>query len=388
VAEARGLAARAAFPLQASITVSFLAGSSLPTALYPLYQAAWGFSPLTITAIFAAYAFAVLCALLVAGRLADHLGRRPVLLVATVAQAAAMAVYGGATGVSALLAARIIQGLATGASVGAVGAALLDLHRERGARANALTPIMGIALGALGGGLMVHFFPAPLRLPYVVLGLVYAFQCWGLLFLPESVARRPGALASLRPSIHVSPAARPALAFAVPVLVAVWAIFGFYASLGPALVSRLFGFDASLFGGAALFVLSASGAVALRKLPGTSTLGLLRIGAAGVCAGAITVLAALASHAASLYLLGTIVTGIGFGTGFQGALRSILAPVPAAERAAVLSVVYIVCYVSMGLPSVLAGCAIAAGYPLQGVADAFAAVVLALAAFGLAKARA
>jgi hypothetical protein len=40
-----------AFYLQASIIVSFLAGSSAPTPLYATYQAKWGFSPITVTVI-------------------------------------------------------------------------------------------------------------------------------------------------------------------------------------------------------------------------------------------------------------------------------------------------------------------------------------------------
>ncbi len=59
------LSPTAAFYLQASITVMFLAGSSAPSPLYPIYQAAWGFSPIAITVIFGVYALAVLAALLV-----------------------------------------------------------------------------------------------------------------------------------------------------------------------------------------------------------------------------------------------------------------------------------------------------------------------------------
>src|SRR5262245_64661068 len=87
------LSPTAAFYLQASITVAFLAGSSAPSPLYPIYQAAWGFSSLAITVIFGVYAFAVLVALLIAGRISDHVGRRPVLLIATLVQAITMIVF-------------------------------------------------------------------------------------------------------------------------------------------------------------------------------------------------------------------------------------------------------------------------------------------------------
>jgi high-affinity Fe2+/Pb2+ permease len=58
------LSPTASFFLMASITVSFLAGSSAPTPLYPFYQSQWGFSPLMVTVIFGVYALAVLLALL------------------------------------------------------------------------------------------------------------------------------------------------------------------------------------------------------------------------------------------------------------------------------------------------------------------------------------
>src|SRR5580704_4004893 len=109
------LSPAASFYLLASMTVSFLAGSAAPTPLYPLYQAMWGFSPVTLTVIFGIYALAVLAALLIAGRLSDHLGRRPVLIAASVAQVVVMLMFATATGVTGLLVARIIQGITTGA---------------------------------------------------------------------------------------------------------------------------------------------------------------------------------------------------------------------------------------------------------------------------------
>src|ERR1700759_718317 len=108
--------------LLASLTVSFLAASGAPTPLYDVYQQHWGFSPITTTLIFAVYAITVLCALLVFGRLSDHIGRKPVLLSAIVVQAASLVVFTTATGVSDLILARVIQGVSAGAALGAIGA--------------------------------------------------------------------------------------------------------------------------------------------------------------------------------------------------------------------------------------------------------------------------
>jgi MFS family permease len=384
----RRLSPRAAFYLQGSITLSFLAGSSAPTALYPIYQARWGFSPITLTVIFGIYALAVLASLLVAGRLSDHVGRRPVLLVSTLAQVVAMAVLSTADGVGGLLAGRVIQGLATGAAMAAVGAGLLDIDRVRGAIANAIAPVTGTALGGLLGGLMVHFLPAPTQLVYVLLALVFLLQCLGVWRMAESVSRLPGALASLRPQLAVPVALRGPMLLAVPVLVAAWSVGGFYASLGPALVHRIFGFDASLAGGVALFVLAASGAAAVLLMRESPPRTMMRSGAAGLLAGMIVVVAALWLHRAPLYFLGTVIAGMGFGTGFQGAIRTVVPLAAAHERAGVLSVVFVVSYVSMGLPAVAAGALLAGGNPLLATAQEFGLVVMLLAVLALLGMRA
>src|SRR5882672_9490040 len=113
------LSRAASLYLLASITVSYLASSSAPTPLYPIYQAEWGFSSLAISFVFGIYAVAVLGALLVAGRLSDYVGRRPVLIAATAVQAATMFLFAFADGLSTLIMARVIQGLSTGAGIAA-----------------------------------------------------------------------------------------------------------------------------------------------------------------------------------------------------------------------------------------------------------------------------
>src|ERR1700742_1302443 len=151
----RRLSTGVAFALLTSLLVSLLASSSVPTPLYATYQAQWGFSAVTITVIFGVYAVAVLASLLVFGSLSDHAGRRPVLLAALVVQAGVVVLFATASGVSVWLGARVVQGLATGAAVGAIGAALVDLHAGRGPVANAAGAMIGTASGALGSALLV-----------------------------------------------------------------------------------------------------------------------------------------------------------------------------------------------------------------------------------------
>src|SRR6202012_5352543 len=143
----------------ASLIVALLASSAAPTPLYAIYQAQWHFTPITTTVVFGVYALAVLASLLTLGKLSDHVGRRPVLLTALAVHAGSLVIFATATGVPALLGARVVQGLSTGAGLGAIGAAMLDMDRELGTFANAVAPGIGTATGAIAHALAGRFRP-------------------------------------------------------------------------------------------------------------------------------------------------------------------------------------------------------------------------------------
>jgi predicted MFS family arabinose efflux permease len=378
----RLLSARASFALLASIMVSFLAGSAAPTPLYAVYQAAWHFSPITITVVFGIYALAVLAALLVVGSLSDYVGRRPVLIVATVLQAITMLVFAGAGSVTTLIVARIVQGLATGGAAAAVGAALLDLDRTKGTTANAVAPLVGTGTGGMVSGLMVQFLPAPTHLVYLALALIFVIQAVGLVYMPDTSTRRSGALASLRPQFRLPAAARPALLVAAPALVAAWAIPGFFGSLGPTLLRHMVGSRSLALGGLTLFSLAGSGALTVLLLQRRGARAMMVAGTMLLLAGLAITLLAVARGSVALFFAGTTVTGAGFGASFQGAIRSVLPLAEPHQRAGLLSVLYVVSYLSMGLPAVLAGVRVVHGGGLLMTTREYglAAMVLAAAA--------
>ena len=379
VARCGSLSKSAAFYLLASITISFLAGSSAPTPLYALYQAQWGFSPITVTIIFGVYALSVLTALLFVGRLSDHLGRRPVLIAASAVQAATMVIFATASGVGDLVLARIIQGLATGAAVGAVGAGMIDLNKERGATANAVAPAFGTATGGVLSGLLVQYLPAPTHLVYAVLGSIFVLQGIGVALMADTIAPAPGALASLKPQLNLPAATRAPFLLALPVLVATWALAGFYASLGPMLVRGMLGVDSALLGGLALFVLTASGGLAVLVLQHREARTMMTFGAFLLAAGVGVAVWSLPHHAIAAFFAGTSIAGVGFGTGFQGAVRSIVLFAAPHERAGVLSIVFVICYLSMGVPAIVAGMLVARHGNILGTGEEFGVVVMTLA---------
>src|ERR1043165_4008183 len=218
------LSGRPAVFVLASLIVALLASSAAPTPLYAIYQAQWHFTPITTTVVFGVYALAVLASLLTLGKLSDHVGRRPVLLTALAVHVGSLVIFATATGVPVLLTARVVQGLSTGAALGAIGAAMLDMDRDLGTFANAVAPGMGTASGAILSALAVRFLPDPTHLIYLGLIGVLALQAAAVVTMRETVSRAPGALASLRPEITVPRALRGPVLTAVPVLFAVWAL--------------------------------------------------------------------------------------------------------------------------------------------------------------------
>jgi MFS family permease len=372
-----------AFYLLASIVVSFLAASSAPTPLYAIYQAEWGLTPVTTTIVFGIYALAVLTDLLTLGRLSDHIGRRPVLLTAIAVQAVAMVVFATAEGVPALIIARIVQGLSTGAAVGAIGAGMLDIDRERGTVANSVAPGIGTATGALVSALVIQYLPAPTHLIYLALIAVFAVQALGVAAMRETVTAKPGALATLVPDIRLPRAVRGPVLTAAPVLFAVWALAGFYASLGPSLIHGLVDSDSVVFGGLGLFVLAGVAALSMALLHRRPARQVMTIGIAALIIGVGVTLLSIAVTSPVTFFIGTAIAGLGFGSGFQGGIRTVMPLAEAHERAGLLSLLYVVCYAGMGGPAVIAGFLVVHAGGLLDTAREYGVAVMLLAGLAL-----
>src|SRR6201990_1545764 len=155
----RTLPDRIAYALAASVIGVGLFASVTPSPLYHAYSVLWHFSPLTLTLIYATYAFGVLTSLLLFGAVSDDVGRRPVLLGALGALMAGTVLFMLAVPAACLFTARGVQGLATGAALSAASASLLDLHPRRDPAGvgltNATAAVAGLGLGALVSSLLV-----------------------------------------------------------------------------------------------------------------------------------------------------------------------------------------------------------------------------------------
>jgi MFS family permease len=355
------LARTPAFWVAAGVMAVLFGGSAAVSPLYGVDQRAWHFSATSLTTVFAVYALALLAVLLVAGSVSDVVGRRPMMMAGLSAEVVAAALLVAAHGLPFLYAARLLQGVASGAAVGAVSATLIELGPSRrptfAPAVNTATANASLAAGALGASALIQYGPDPTRL---VFWLLLAASVAGLAFLvfaPEPVERRQLRPSHLRPRAGVPAPARGAFLIAVPALVAPWALGGFYFSLGPSLAGQLTRSPNLLWGGLVIFLLSATGGVAALVVRAAPPRRTVAVGAAVLAAGSLLTVAGIVGHSAAGLLAGTVVAGAGFGATFQSAFRMVVALGRPAERGALLATVYTVAYLSFSLPAVVAGIA-------------------------------
>ena len=246
---ARVLSPRAMTLFSLAGAMLIAASSSAVTPLYRLYQQSMHLTPFWITVVFAVYVASLLVALLTVGGLSDYVGRRPVILAALLLNAAAMLLFAEARDVGQLILARAVQGLAVGTGTTALGAAILDTNRARGPLLNSVTPFLGLTAGVLGAAALITFAPDPLHTVYEVLLALTALMIALLWFMPESVERKTGALASLRPHVSVPRQSRPIMVRLTPANVASWALGGLYLSLMPTVLATAMGVASPWVGG-------------------------------------------------------------------------------------------------------------------------------------------
>jgi MFS family permease len=379
---------RAAFWLLAALLTLFLFAASAPSALYAAYQSRWGFPAVTLTAIYAVYALGALLALLVTGRLSDHVGRRPVTAIALLVQVVAMLSFIAAPAVELLFVARFLQGAATGMASGSISAWLLDLQPSDRPRLAAIVGgsalMAGLGLGALGAAVLVDTGPDPFHFVFWVLVAVFLAALALMPFIPDTAARARGWIGALAPRVGIPPAARALFLAAGPSLVAMWAVAGLFLALGPSVAGLLLHSTGHVPGALVITALLATSAVAGAFTHDAEPRSLLIAGSVVLAVGVLLTLGALASDSVLGLYVASVIAGIGFGPGFSGVFRSVIALAPEARRGELVAAVYIAIYVAFSVPAVLAGIAVGAlgirdTTYLYGIVAAVSALITALA---------
>ncbi|HEX6459219.1 MAG TPA: MFS transporter [Thermoleophilaceae bacterium] len=374
-----------AFWVAALIAFLGFAGNTAASPLYRIYQAEFGFSATTLTLLFAVYIVVLLLTLLVFGSVSDHVGRRPVILAGLAAGAVACGLFLLAHGVGLLFGARALQGVAAGLIAGTASATLHDLRPESGVTpvVSSAMPTGGQALGAIGASALAQYAVAPTRLVWWLLLAAFITGAVAVLAMPEPGRLRAGAVSSMRPQVSLPPAARGAFAATVPALIGMWALAGLYLSLGPSLAVQLLHSKNLLWGGILIFLLTGLGAVASAVLARKNPSGVILGGCLALIAGALVTFAAIETNTAMALFVGTAIAGLGLGSAFMGAYRSTVALAPPHDRAGVITAIYIVGYLSTGIPAVIGGIA-TTNYGLHETALVYSVAVAVLAASAVA----
>jgi MFS family permease len=316
----------------------------------------------------------------------DYTGRRIVMLAGLAFGGVGCGLFLIAHGVGLLFAARALQGVAVGLISGAASAALFDLQPNGGAApvVSSAAPTGGQALGAIGASVLAQYAPAPTHLVWWLFLGAFISGLVAVLAMPEPGTVRPGVVSSLRPHVSVPRAARGAFATAVPALVGVWSLAGFYLSLGPSLAAQLLHSKNALWGGILIFLLTglaaAASALLVKKNPSTVMLG----GCLVLIVGALVSFASIETSTAAVLFVGTAIAGLGFGPAFMGAYRSTVAAAASHDRTGLITAIYIVSYLATGIPAVLAGLA-ASHYGLRKTALVYSVAVAALAAVAVSR---
>lgn len=333
--------------------------SATPIPLYGIYRTVDGlsYSDLSLSAV--VYFLGAVTSLVVFGRLSNHLGRRPVALLALLLAALACVFLLFVHHPLPLLLGRLLQGLSCGLASTALASWVIDTAPAYPAWLTpaivSCGPMIGLTIGGLGSGALVDFGPIPRLLPYLV-ALALLFAC-GLIVASgrETVAQSPGAIASLRPQFALPPSARRAYPVAACVFVCTWALGGFFQAFGPAMAMEQLHSSSALAAAlvfASVMAPSVIGASASGRL---SPFGAQRTGMLVFTLAVFGLLVSLKSGLLLPFLAAAAIAGMAQGAALSGSIRSLVEGIALEERAGTLSVIYATSYTGAAVPTLIAG---------------------------------
>lgn len=376
----------AAWPGYAAAAVVFavgMAGTTLPTPLYGLYQEQIGFSELLVTIVFAVYALAVITVLLVAGNYSDVVGRRPVLLCAMALSAASAGCFLLERGLPLLFAGRVLSGCAAGLLSGAATAAVIELvspgQKARAGFAATAANMGGLGCGPLLSGLIAQYSSRPLSLPFWVhLGLV-AVASAIIWLLPETV-KTPKRWPRLTPQgVAVPPEVKRVFASASVAAFAGFALLGLFTAVAPSFAAQTLDVHNLAVSGAVVFSVFLASTFGQSLTQWISARHALPTGCGILIVGLLLVASSLVAESLLLLVLGALCGGTGQGLAFRAALTLVSGAAPPEHRGGTISAFFVVAYTGISVPVVGVG-ALATWLGLREAGLVFTGCVILLAA--------
>lgn len=329
--------------------------SNAPTPLYIHWKQQLGFTSGTMTLIFACYILALVLTLLVAGQLADRLGRKTVIIPGLIASLLACICFITADSVYTLLVARFLTGVAVGVTVTASMAAVVDAGGESRKRQAALVAsiamVTGAGLGPVMSGVIVRFIPHPVYTVFAVELLVQLSALVIALRLPSAVkkviAPRPLRLPTI-PKANMFHLLLGILFFA-PGLTSTSLML----SLGPVLLNNFTTVGSPVIAGIMACVMFAVGTQILcRQLP---IARIFYVSGAALLVTMLSVVLTLHGGGVKTIFLAALAAGAAQGLGQLGGLTLLSMNIAADRRAEANALLNIGAYIPAGLLPVATG---------------------------------
>ena len=340
--------------------LSVLAFSTVPTPLWSLYAERDGFSSLTITLLFAAYAVGVAASLFLVGHVSDWRGRRRVLVPALVVNILAGVMFLRWPQTSGLLAARIINGLGVGAVSTTATAWLVELlvgYRGPGAarRAQAVAAavnLAGLGCGALISGLLAQWAPDPLTLPFVVVIAAMSIALVLVLAAPETHPKSDPQPRYRPQRVSVPAEARGRFYAAAGAAAVTFAVFGLLTSVAPSFLAGTLHHHSRALAGAVSFTAFAIAALAQLLTGSRAPRELLAAAIPTLFAGLglLTVAVWLPEPSLGVFIAGAVVSGAGSGLMFKGAIATVALITAPENRAEALAGLFLAAYLGLAGP--------------------------------------
>ncbi|HZG76259.1 MAG TPA: MFS transporter [Paenibacillus sp.] len=326
-------------------------GINLASPIYSIYRDAWELSPSMVTALFAAYAFPVIPAIVFFGQLAPRFGPRRVLGAGLAFAAVGSLGLAVAGGYEWMLIARILQGISVGMFNGVAVGAMTDLHATRDRRtaafAAAAMVTAGNALGPVASGALAEFAPMPTVLPYAMHLLLLVAAMAGLAFVDLKAERVP------RSRLHlpfVPRGLRAAFATASTSSFIAWSAVSLFLSVVPSYLDEWVGRSSYLVSGcAAAFVLGLS-VVGQRTLSKASVAVAASVGCACMALGLVGLTISNASSSLAWLVASAACVGFGHGPLYAVGLGTVNRISPDTARADLIALYYAITYVGVSLP--------------------------------------
>jgi MFS family permease len=334
-------------------------GAGVPTPLYSVYEQQYQFNAAVLAGIFGAYTIGVLATMLLVAPLSDYIGRRPVLYVGMVSTALSAIVFLFASGVATLALARVVSGLAVGATTSTATASMASLEpradQHHVARVSVAANFGGVASGILLSGFLVEYAPWPTQLVYVVLIVVSAVAVLMVAVTPETVDPETGAGSIVHWGIQVPVRIRRPFWVAAGALAACYSIYGFFGALAPTFLRDDVGIGNRAVAAAIVAVLFGLAAIVQLGLGQVRDRRALLVGLPIMLVALIAIVLSLPLASVVLLLVGATILGLGIGFAYMGSVTLIDRVSPAPIRAEVLSAFFVVGYLALAIPTVGVG---------------------------------